>query len=154
MPARVAYCERVAAKLQGDLGLAVPIDVEAAAAGLSLRLVVKRRMSAEALLALTEKTIYVNGSAPMNRRRFSVAHEIGHYVLDHERERLDRYEEETQSGSKVWEAEANYFASALLMPKTELTADRKAGLGFDALLSKYIVSREALTIRLSNLKLL
>ncbi len=154
MPARVAHCERLAAKLHKDLGLAVPVDVDAAAARLTLRLVVKRRMRDEALLAPIEKIIYVNGKAPLNRRRFSVAHEIGHYVLDHERERLDRYEEETLSGSKVWEAEANYFASAFLIPKADILASRAAGLDFEAMLSKYVVSREVLTIRLTNLKLL
>jgi Zn-dependent peptidase ImmA (M78 family) len=154
MPARVPYCERLAAKLQKDMALTVPIDVEVAAARLSLHLVRKRRMREDALLALLEKTIYVNASAPKNRARFSIAHEIGHYALDHERERLDRCGEETLSGSPVWETEANYFASAFLMPKSDVTADYRPGLDIAALSNKYVVSEQAMTVRLQNLKLL
>lgn len=52
---------------------------------------------------------------PGDRFRFSLAHEIGHLVL-HTTERP------TSAKSKVFEQEANRFASALLMPDDEFNA--------------------------------
>jgi Zn-dependent peptidase ImmA (M78 family) len=34
-------------------------------------------------------TIYVNTSDPFERRRFTIAHELGHYFLKHENEKVD-----------------------------------------------------------------
>ena len=53
----------------------------------------------------------VNQSVPGDRLRWTLAHELGHYVLRHYEGRVD---EETA------ENEANSFASELLMPKAQL----------------------------------
>jgi hypothetical protein len=50
--------------------------------------------------------IYYNDGMPVNRVRFSLAHELGHIILDHG-DYLD----------PVKEAEANYFASHFLAPR-------------------------------------
>lgn len=66
------------------------------------------------------RMIIVNQSAPRSRRRFSIAHEIGHVVLRHGAIRLML--EKTPNGRPAWqEIQANAFAAELLMPKLALT---------------------------------
>jgi Zn-dependent peptidase ImmA (M78 family) len=67
--------------------------------------------------------IGVNRADHPNRERFTIAHEIGHYVL-HEREtyvdtgyRVNFRDLDSGSGTKSEEVEANRFAAALLMPE-------------------------------------
>src|SRR5690348_6188107 len=50
---------------------------------------------------------FVNASAPADRARFSLAHELGHMVMH-------------LSASETMEDEANQFASALLMPESDI----------------------------------
>ena len=66
--------------------------------------------------------IGINRADPLNRQRFTIAHEIGHYLL-HEREtyvdtgyRVNFRDLDSGSGTKSEEIEANRFAAALLMP--------------------------------------
>lgn len=63
--------------------------------------------------------IRVKSGLNPGRRRFTIAHEIGHYVL-HPRVGLDR--EDTAKNFRIWndpgeEAEANQFGAELLMPE-------------------------------------
>jgi hypothetical protein len=69
-------------------------------------------------------------------RRFSIAHEIGHFVLRHEGER-----------AKV-EPEANAFASELLIPRTELNAAIARTPSMRSLRAEFGVSGQALTYAL------
>jgi len=108
-----------------------------------------------------------------NRRRFTIAHELGHYLL-HEAERvhldsrasgyaLQLRSPESATGENVNEREANLFAAELLMPAKFLAKDLRAHnvdlLDDDqnalkmlkSLAKKYKVSVQALTIRLNNL---
>jgi Zn-dependent peptidase ImmA (M78 family) len=108
-----------------------------------------------------------------NRRRFTIAHELGHFLL-HEAERVhldsrtDGYALQLRSpasatGENVNEREANLFAAEVLMPAKLLERDLRAhnldlldddeeGLKMlKALAKKYKVSVQALTIRLNNL---
>lgn len=63
------------------------------------------------------KNVYINGyrfivynlKHPVTRQRWTMAHELGHILLDHREQ------------SRVNEAEANYFAKELLMPMAVLT---------------------------------
>jgi hypothetical protein len=73
------------------------------------------------IVALTEEggTIRVRAGMNAGRRRFTIGHEIGHYVL-HPREGLDR--SDTVANFTIWndageEAEANLFAAELIMPE-------------------------------------
>lgn len=66
------------------------------------------------------RMIIVNKHAPRSRRRFSVAHEIGHVILRHGAIRLML--ERLPNGRPAWqETQANAFAAELLMPKLVLT---------------------------------
>ncbi len=113
--------------------------------------------------------IGVNARHHPNRRRFTVGHELGHFLL-HEGERLhiDRQwtgyqvklrSEQSSAGTNVDEVEANLFAAELLMPISFLNTDlaKFARLTLtteekiERLANKYEVSQQALTVRLTSL---
>ena len=93
--------------------------------GLSTRYATDQdEMLEEAKLIPQEKTILVkNDNAPITRKLFSIAHEIGHFVLHkHDKERyrmninnLNKLDDDEMKD----EQEANAFAAELLMPYNE-----------------------------------
>lgn len=114
-----------------------------------------------------QKTIIgVNDRHPENRQRFTIAHELGHFLL-HEREKLhiDRRfqvnlrDGKSSKGESEEEKEANLFAAELLMPvqfiQKDLVAVEALDLENDAtiadLAKKYEVSTQAITFRLAYL---
>lgn len=60
------------------------------------------------------KKIFINQSDPPKRQLFTVAHEIGHIILQGDQKDYIDYRRENSSDTK--EKEANYFAGCLLMP--------------------------------------
>lgn len=113
-------------------------------------------------------TIGYNQNEPKVRRRFTIAHELGHYELHKEKSDLfvDKqfiYRSQNSGHTLVnqaMEQEANYFASAILMPTDQL---RKAieGTNMDLaseeaikeLAKLFEVSTTAMSIRISGLGL-
>lgn len=110
--------------------------------------------------------IAVNPAHHINRQRFTIAHELGHYFLH---EGLEEHVDENfrvawrnADSSKAinWiEIEANRFAAELLMPTRFLELDLNSLENIDKrtvalLATKYIVSPEAMKIRLSQLGIL
>lgn len=113
-----------------------------------------------------ERIIAVNEAHPEVRRRFTIAHELGHAVLhDHDGIHIDtgftyRLRDGTSSlAIDTDEMSANQFAAELLMPVDEVRARVGAGIEIsddDALrtLAKYFgVSVQAMVFRLTNLGL-
>ncbi|MEQ8446939.1 MAG: ImmA/IrrE family metallo-endopeptidase [Pelagibacterium sp.] len=97
--------------------------------------------------------IFVNQDHHENRRRFTIAHEIAHYVL-HERKIGDGVFDDAlyRSGlSDRAEVEANKLAADILMPRRLL---RKYQLLFDddaeVLAREFKVSEQAMKIRLGQ----
>jgi len=110
--------------------------------------------------------IAVNPAHHINRQRFTIAHELGHYFL-HEglQQHVDQnfrvaWRNADSSKAINWiEIQANRFAAELLMPtsflKNDLDALDKIDKRTVALLAtKYVVSPEAMKIRLSQLGIL
>ena len=112
--------------------------------------------------------IGVNAKHHPNRRRFTIAHEIGHFLLhDHEDLHVDRNDsflvmkrdEKSSTGESHVEREANLFAAELLMPYKFLGRDLEQAdvlnfgndEGIGKLAEKYKVSVQAMTIRLGSL---
>jgi Zn-dependent peptidase ImmA (M78 family) len=102
-----------------------------------------------------DPTILLNTIDSPNRKRFSCAHEIGHFMRrsDDEYEYVDRRGPLSSAGTDPEEIYANNFAAALLMPEAEVrrlykkdATDVEMALIFD-------VSREAMGFRLKNLGL-
>jgi len=117
--------------------------------------------------------IAVNNQHHPNRRRFTIAHELAHFLLDHEGKdnHIDwqftviRRDGVSSEASDSQEIEANFFAASLLMPKELLRSDLSSRLGYNSeagindaeiqiLARKYQVSDTALKYRLMNLGLL
>ena len=102
------------------------------------------------------KAIGVNQSHPPSRQRYTIAHEIGHFVNGHEyyAPTTERKEILFYDHSFQQEREADAFAAELLMPKHFLEKDLSE-IGFDIpkLIEKYKVSEQAMRIRLVSLKL-
>lgn len=112
--------------------------------------------------------IGINRDHGDNRRRFTIAHEIGHYLLHHKKEEqeevfVDRKwayfrDKKSHKGIDKKEIEANNFAAELIMP-AELLINYVKENDIDLFddfaiydLSQYLeVSEEALTIRLIKL---
>lgn len=90
-------------------------------------------------------TIGFNGDTAWVRRRFTIAHEIGHLMLGHT---LD-CGIDTDA-----EAEADQFAAELLMPLALLRPDYKKEPNLETLARKYIVSQEALCWHLMECRIL
>ncbi len=137
-----------------------PIDVKAIAEELGFDIVLfpfPDTMSAVLRINDSKKVIAVNHSQSEVRQRFSVAHELGHYLSGHEDYSHDRvvaveYENKYNNPMYLMEQEADEFAAELLMPsfllRKELVKDRSDAKD---LAKKYSVSEQAMWIQLINL---
>ena len=100
--------------------------------------------------------IEVNGAHSLNRRRFTLAHEIAHYLLHRdligngiEDDALYR----SPLGGQI-ESEANHLAAQMLMPGPLVRNLYRNGLrSLAALCGAFQVSEEAMRIRLKQLRL-
>jgi predicted transcriptional regulator len=95
--------------------------------------------------------IVVRGASNERRRRFTIAHEIGHFVLHPGRLAPERGGLVNQAW-KQQEREADQFAAELLMPEP-LVREAVVELGADPgrLADRFDVSRKAMQVRLSGL---
>lgn len=113
--------------------------------------------------------IAVNATHHPNRQRFTVAHELAHYKLQHDGEHVDRdftiiRRDDKSSEANDWlEIEANAYAASLLMPREFLLRDLRVNFKGDfdfsdehlaTIAKKYKVSTSALNYRLINLGLI
>lgn len=70
-----------------------------------------------------EKHIFINDRINNRfRRRFTLAHELGHGILEHDLSILHFRNSEIDSQTDIQEAQANVFARDILMPATVLAA--------------------------------
>jgi Zn-dependent peptidase ImmA (M78 family) len=170
----VRYARNEAAQvLQRCRQSSAPVDVEGVARQLGLQVVEKPLGGASGLLITGEgrALICVNSvGETRQRQRFTIAHEIGHFVLRHQFEKgehvhVDRgnfisaRNARASAGVDLKEIEANQFAAALLMPVGLVEAEASKLVGDGPLLDQHVallatkfdVSEQAMTIRLSSL---
>lgn len=101
--------------------------------------------------------IHVNADDARVRQRFTIAHEIGHFVLGHVRENgrpmLRDTRAEYSMDSLPHERAANKFAASLLMPAEAVRFVIGQGYGstLSQLTNMFGVSREAMQFRARNL---
>ena len=70
-----------------------------------------------------DKHIFINDKIHnRNRRRFTLAHELGHGILNHDIGKIHYRNNENDSQTDTQELEANVFARDILMPATVLAA--------------------------------
>lgn len=102
--------------------------------------------------------VVINADNPVNRRRFTLAHELGHIVIPwHMGSIVDCLDSDTGLGSaEYWaaEEEANRFAAELLMPSRWVKSQIKVGLNLaithKAIAENCKVSAHAAAIRLAQ----
>lgn len=137
-----------------------PVDVNGVSEKLGFRVIpfdFPDDTSAVLLIEGTVRSIGVNSRHALIRQRFSVAHELGHYLGGHE-DFSGEYHLKVE-GRPIYEdpghrqeLEANEFAAELLMPSFMLKKDvQETGLDVTALAQKYKVSEQAMWIQLINL---
>ncbi|HEX3608184.1 MAG TPA: ImmA/IrrE family metallo-endopeptidase [Solirubrobacterales bacterium] len=155
--------EKDAAKLlKATWGGAIPVDPVAIArtAGLS---VLEAQLDENTLGALVKQpgrdpTILLNETDSENRRRFTCAHELGHFVRRSEEAdeytRVDLRNSLSATGEDPEEVYANEFAACLLMPEDEVRSFAETGMGDLEMAIRFKVSREAMQFRLKNLGLM
>lgn len=147
-----------------DLPIPVPIDALAEAVGIERIEMVETDGFEGVLVANPEKSrgeIAVRAGSSLARRRFTIAHEIGHFLIQSHDARVqcasaDLGVFKTSDAARAKEAEANRFAAAILMPATQLRRDIRV-LGppelthIVTLADRYQVSREAMARRYAQL---
>lgn len=153
------HIRRQAERLLDAAGISrEPVSLRDIVSALNLELVQTTRepFSCEAALERVGdgRAIVLRGGADERRRRFTIAHEIGHFVLHPQRERPERGGAATQ-GMRREEREADLFAAELLMPD-HLVREAVVEHGADVarLADRFQVSAKAMRIRLERLGLL
>lgn len=98
-------------------------------------------------------TCTINVHHHPNRQRFTLAHELGHFVLEHGEKSDDSETLYRQNGhTDPVEIEANNFAAELLMPETAISILIKEGYtNISDLAGWFEVSEQAMYFRLKNL---
>ncbi len=99
--------------------------------------------------------IYLSAADHPNRKRFTCAHEIGHFVRHGEEdfEYVDYRDGTASMGVDQEERFANAFAAALLMPEREVRRLHGSGMNEKDMAGAFGVSEAAMVNRLKNLNL-
>lgn len=173
MPPRYAMARRRARQLLAEGGVVsppVPLERLAEVCSAAIRYepfegelsgMVHRRPDGKAVIG-------VNSMHSANRQRFTIAHELGHLLLHGEDEvhidekrPIGRRDELSSQAVDPREIEANQFAAELLMPESLVRGsvaalDPKTSVeeAIDKLARTFDVSPQAMTHRLTNLKIL
>lgn len=141
----------------------IPVPVEVIAE--HLKIMIRRAPSREFSGLLIRKDgralIGVNSNEVAVRQRFTIAHELGHFLLHPKKDAFVDYRDNKNDIKRdPKERQANMFAAALLMPRNLLAKDFRsfARRGFaetdlQMLAEKYQVSEDAMRFRLINLNL-
>ncbi len=146
----------------------IPIDVHQIALNLGLTVIerdLEDQVSGMLVIKKGRTTIVVNENHHSNRKRFTVAHEIGHYELHRDQDQVfidatPVFFRDTTSaeGRSLQEVAANTFAAELLMPEQnmrEILHSQPIDVFDDAAIrriaNQFGVSSQALTIRLTRL---
>ena len=105
-----------------------------------------------------DPSILLNADDSKTRRRFTCAHELGHYIR-RSGEPTPRYEyvdyrdKRSSTGTDEEERYANSFAASLLMPEVAVKAMHEPGMPAFRLARRFGVSLESMQHRLDNLSL-
>lgn len=165
---RFSFVERLADRLVMEAGIGgppIPVERIVAKQGCSIRSSDLKDVSGILVRSPKGNVIGVNSAHPETRRRFTIAHELGHLLLHEGQEvwydrdfRVSLRSDESSAGVNVEEVEANFFAASLLMPDRMLSDDFRAGSidledveGVREIARAYAVSPQAMTLRLARL---
>lgn len=113
----------------------------------------EKNLSGELIKNNDSLIIYYNPVDSIKRRRFTIAHELGHYLLGHGSNFHDSKNNFTMSHYDRREVEANQFAIELLIPKiaVEVLINQRKIYDVNELCRIFNVSLEAMSFRLKKL---
>lgn len=162
--ARVGFCRKAARGVLKEHGVRTPgTPVEEIVQSAGFR-VLERDWppKTSGILLRDQGIIGVNRNHPAVRRRFSLAHEFGHYVLNHhlwfeahQNVTMDNPPPEGCEGrDKTPEREANIFAGELLVPLAILKTEVRRGRSPQDLAQAFGVSEQTMFIALQEHRLL
>jgi Zn-dependent peptidase ImmA (M78 family) len=102
--------------------------------------------------AVSDFTVYIPMDTSKVRDRFTVAHELGHYMLHYlwplQILKRDPFKlKASRYGSDRVEWEANWFATAFLMPEDKFRELANSGATIDEIASSLRVSKQAASFR-------
>lgn len=122
-----------------------PIKIESVAASLGFQVIPLYTVSDEfsGMVSTRQKLIGVNGTHHRHRRRFTIAHELAHVLLNHPPESHC-----TVRQIALYNAEADACAAELLIPTEIMTRKRLASKGLANLAYEFDVSEEAMQVKL------
>lgn len=109
-----------------ELPIPVPVEAVATAVGIEeLKAVPSDRFEGSLICdaAKSRGVILYNGSRRRTRQRFTIAHELGHFLLPWQRRttfECSTSDLVAHGASNDWEAQANEFAAQLLIPSKHL----------------------------------
>lgn len=159
-----SYATRILNRTR-TLSIPVPIDVAAHRLGIILKAAELGDVSGLLVLENDRALIVYNRDQAPVRQRFSIAHEIGHFLLHRSSKSLFidkmyvmRRDSRSSQGDDPNEIEANRFAAAFLMPKS-LLIDAISDIDLDLedettireLADQFEVSQQAMTFRIANM---
>lgn len=145
-----------------DGKMRMPIDVFTIAENLGLAIVPKPLPPNLAGFIIKEEnesmpTIFVNANDGEQRRRFTVAHELGHYMKHRNEDEIayvDNRDELASTGTDPAERWCNAFAAELLMPEALVKRYWAEGWSFEQIRKRFNVSKAAMSNRLNFLGLI
>ena len=132
-----------------------PVEVESIVRAHSLAVdYVSRGKGFNGRLLRERMVIEVEGSIHPHRQRFTIAHEIGHYILGHSPVICVFDDRSADDPRQVNEYQANAFASELLMPEGWVKEYWRELQDFQAMAKMFYVSPEAMFRRVDSAGLL
>lgn len=147
---RTQFCRKIAWKtlerFASEITIPVPVFQIAESYGFNIeKIEMDNNISAKLYLELN--TISVNSRHPPVRQRFSVAHELGHHLLDHP-------DEQSYFGDieliKLYDSEADEFAGELLVPVDLLNKECEDCTDINELKRRFEVSDQVLVIQIKK----
>ncbi|MCC6269500.1 MAG: ImmA/IrrE family metallo-endopeptidase [Dehalococcoidia bacterium] len=132
-----------------------PVDVEEIARWLGLSVVrVSAAASFSGRLVRDRLLLEVNRGHHPHRQRFTIGHEIGHFVLNHSAVNCVFDDRSWGDPTMENESQAQSFSAALLMPEPWIRSKFRPGMNYKTLAIEFETSPEAMWRRLDELDLL
>jgi Zn-dependent peptidase ImmA (M78 family) len=136
----------------------LPAPVEAIAEDLLGLHIDEAEIDCSGMLLPAERRVVLRADEPPARRRFTLAHEVGHWVCQvregHDAPVYCRAADIAPGADRLLEREANVFAAELLMPEPAVQVEWSRAESAAEVATWFGVSEEAMSWRLFNLGLL
>jgi len=114
--------------------------------------------SVSGLLDKASKTVYINSTDSPERQRFTLAHELGHLIYNHDEDKFGLNYRDGSRERNSAEKQADDFAAEVLMPspivRKKLKEYSDARPTIAEIASLFGVSKDAMRVKLENMGLL